>query len=504
MSPSLVTSLFGLLIVVGQLAAADVPPAIPSDQAEFFERRVRPILVEHCWSCHGEKKQQAGLRLDSRDAAIKGSDNGPILVPGKPDDSQLVAAIGHGGDLKMPPKGKLPDDAIAALTEWVRLGLPWPASSRSNVARAADAWKTHWAFQPVRDPVLSTVRHTAWPRGPIDHFILAQLETHGLTPSPAAEKPVLLRRVTFDLIGLPPTPEEVAAFEADQSPDAFARVVDRLLASPHYGERWARHWLDIARYADSKGYVFFEDARYPWAYTYRDWVIRAFNDDLPYDQFIIKQLAADQLDSHDSRSLAALGFVTCGNHYMNNVHDILDDRIDVVTRGLLGLTVGCARCHDHKFDPIPTADYYSLYGVFRSASEPLIPPLLDSSLSTPEYDKFDTEMQKRQRALDEFVTRKYDTLVGEAKTRLTEYLLAANATKDQPSTENFMLLVNEGDLNPAMLQRWWILLDKSRKANDPVWAPWHAFASLPDAEFSKQSAAVSAKLREPPSSLGGE
>jgi mono/diheme cytochrome c family protein len=536
MSPSLVTSLFGLLIVAGQLATADVPPAVSAvsaDQADFFERRVRPILAEHCWSCHGEKKQQAGLRLDSRAAAIKGSDNGPILVPGKPDDSQLVEAIRHVGDLKMPPKGKLPDDAIAALTEWVRLGVPWPASSKSDAARATDAWKTHWAFQPVRDPALPTVRHTAWPRAPIDHFILAQLETHGFAPSLPAEKPVLLRRVTFDLIGLPPTPEEVAAFEADQSPDAFARVVDRLLASLHYGERWARHWLDIARYADSKGYVFFEDARYPWAYTYRDWVIRAFNDDLPYDQFIIKQLAADLLHAPpieggpegrqtalgdrspltpspsppggrggygSSRDLAALGFVTCGNHYMNNVHDILDDRIDVVTRGLLGLTVGCARCHDHKFDPIPTADYYSLYGVFRSASEPLIPPLLDPSLSTPEYAKFDTEMQKRQRALDEFVTRKYDTLVGEAKSRLTEYLLAANATKDQPSTENFMLLVNEGDLNPAMLQRWWILLDKSRKGHDPVWAPWHAFAALPSEEFANRAADVCSSLPLPQAS----
>jgi mono/diheme cytochrome c family protein len=492
--------LTGLLIVCGPLSA-DEPPAVPADQADFFERRVRPILAEHCWSCHGEKKQQAGLRLDSRDAAIKGSDNGPIVVPGKPDDSQLVAAIRRTGDLKMPPKSKLPDDGVAALTEWVRLGLPWPATPKSDAARAPDARKKHWAFQPVRDPPLPSVRDAAWPRTSIDRFILSTLEARGLSTAPRAHKHILLRRVSFELIGLPPTPEEVTAFEADQSPDAFSRVVDRLLASPHYGERWGRHWLDVARYADSKGYVFFEEATYPWAYTYRDWVIRAFNDDLPYDQFVVRQLAADQLDSHDSRSLAALGFVTCGNHYMNNVHDILDDRIDVITRGLLGLTVTCARCHDHKFDPVPTADYYSLYGVFRSASEPLIPPLLDPPPTTVEYDKFDTELQKRQRALDEFVTRKYDELVTQAKSRLAEYLLAANATKDQPSTENFMLLVEEGDLNPAMLQRWWIRLDKARRTADPVWAAWHAFAALPEAEFANRAAEVCALL---PSPLGGE
>jgi hypothetical protein len=500
-----------LLIVCGPLSAADVAPAVPADQADFFERRVRPILAEHCWSCHGEKKQQAGLRLDSRDAAIKGSDNGPIVAPGRPDDSQLVHAIRRTGDLKMPPQGKLPDDAIAVLTEWVRIGLPWPNAANSNAVRDATAWRSHWAFQPVRDPPPPAVRDTDWPRTSIDRFILSALEARGLAPSRAAEKHVLLRRVTFDLIGLPPTPEEVTAFEADQSPDAFARVVDRLLASPHYGERWGRHWLDVARYADSKGYVFFEEAKYPWAYTYRDWVIRAFNDDLPYDRFITLQLAADSfyrspLTSNPSppggrgeitpRDLAALGFITCGNHYMNNVHDILDDRIDVVTRGLLGLTVTCARCHDHKFDPVPTADYYSLYGVFRSASEPLIPPLLDPPPTTVEYDRFDTELQKRQRALDEFVTRKYDALVSQAKSRLAEYLLAANATKDQPSTENFMLLVEEGDLNPAMLQRWWIRLDKSRRQPDPVWSVWHAFAALPSDAFANRAAEVSAKLRE--------
>src|SRR5205085_11196843 len=223
------------------------------------------------------------------------------------------------------------------------------------------------------------VHNRAWCRKDLDCFILARLESKGLTPAPAADKRTLLRRVTFDLIGLPPTPEEVAAFEADAAPDAFAKVVDRLLASPHYGERWGRHWLDVARYADTKGYVFEEERRYPFAYTYRDYVIRAFNDDLPYDQFVTQQIAADKLPpGEDKRPLAAMGFLTLGRRFLNSAPDIIDDRIDVVCRGLLGLTVGCARCHDHKFDPIPQKDYYSLYGVFAISVEPNDLPLIDS------------------------------------------------------------------------------------------------------------------------------
>ncbi|TMQ29471.1 MAG: DUF1549 domain-containing protein, partial [Planctomycetota bacterium] len=220
-------------------------------------------------------------------------------------------------------------------------------------------------------------------------------------------KRTLIRRATFDLIGLPPAPEDIAAFEADRTPDAFARVVDRLLASPHYGERWGRYWLDVARYADTKGYVFFEENDYPWAYTYRDYVIRAFNDDLPYDRFVLEQLAADQLPlGPDQRPLTALGFLTLGGRFMNNQQDILDDRIDTVTRGLLGLTVACARCHDHKFDPIPSKDYYSLYGIFASCTEPTVPPLFEEPPQTPAYAAFAKELQARQQRLAQFVRTK--------------------------------------------------------------------------------------------------
>jgi hypothetical protein len=287
----------------------------------------------------------------------------------------------HDGKIKMPPSGKLKADEIAAITAWVGMGAPWPEAplSEAAVKEAAtgayaitEGQRKFWSFRPVRTPPLPPVKDRSWAAGSaIDRFILARLEKEGLKPAPPADRRTLIRRATFDLHGLPPTPAEVDAFLADRSPDAWAKVVDRLLASPRYGERWARHWLDVARYADTKGYVFEEDRRYPHAYNYRDWVVRAFNEDLPYDRFVTEQLAADRLPlGDDKRPLAALGFLTVGRRFLNNPHDIIDDRIDVVTRGFLGLTVSCARCHNHKFDPIPTADYYSLYGVFASSVEP--------------------------------------------------------------------------------------------------------------------------------------
>jgi hypothetical protein len=363
------------------------------------------------------------------------------------------------------------------------------------VCSACPAADPHWAFQPVSDPKLPVVRQHGWPRTSVDHFILAKLEAKGLTPSAAADRRTLLRRVTFDLIGLPPTPEEIAAFEADRSPDAFARVVDRLLASPHYGERWGRHWLDVARYADTKGYVFFEEQAYPWAWTYRDYVLRAFNEDLPYDQFIVQQLAADQLPlDKDRRPLTALGFLTLGGHFMSNPHDILDDRIDVVTRGLLGLTVTCARCHDHKFDPISSKDYYALYGVFASSREPLELPLFEEPPKTPAYESFRKELQKREKALADFVRTKETQLREGARKRVAEYLLAAHALRDQPRIDDFMLIADGNDLNPAMIARWAAYLRQTRKKHHPVWIPWHQYAALPEKEFTAKAREVCGQL----------
>src|SRR5437588_5089923 len=271
-------------------AAEKNAPPVSVQEAEFFEARVRPVLAENCFSCHGPLKQKSGLRLDSRSALLKGSENGPVIDSGEQGNSRLIQAVRYAGEIKMPPRGKLPAQAVEVLTAWVKMGVPWPQERASSGSDAlAESWQRHWAFEPVKKPVLTTSKERNWPRSTIDRLILARLEASGLSPSAPADRRTLLRRATLDLLGLPPSPEEIEAFEADRAPDAFARVVERLLASPHYGERWGRYWLDVARYADTKGYVFFEENDYPWAYTYRDYVIRTFNEDLPYDQFVLAQ-----------------------------------------------------------------------------------------------------------------------------------------------------------------------------------------------------------------------
>ena len=347
---------------------------VSPEQVEFFEREVRPVLADQCYSCHGAEKQKAELRLDSRDAVLKGGDGGAVVVLGKPEESSLIKSIRHEGDSKMPAKApKLSDPQIAALTEWVRMGLPWPEGETRKLSNAERAAREHWAFQPVVNPAVPE-GGKAWAEGgnAIDGFLGAQLGKQGLKGSARASRRTLIRRLTFDLTGLPPTLAEIRDYESDGSGEdaAYGRVVDRLLASPRYGERWGRHWLDVARYADTRGYLAGGvERKFPFSYTYRDWVVEAFNTDLPYNRFVELQLAADKIGG-DKRHLAALGFLTVGRRFLNSVHDVIDDRIDVVTRGLLGMTTACARCHDHKFDPIPQKDYYALHGVFMSSTEP--------------------------------------------------------------------------------------------------------------------------------------
>lgn len=367
-------------VCAGQSAAPS--PA----QAEFFEKSVRPVLAENCISCHGPEKQKAGLRLDSRTALLAGGKTGPVMVPGKPEQSLLLTALHYEGQPRMPPRGKLQESEIRAVTAWIKEGAPWPEGTArlrtvpmapGMVVTAHD--REFWSFRPPAASPLPVVQNCAWPQQPLDYFILASQEAHGLHPSAPADKRTLLRRATFDLIGLPPTPGEVEAFLADSSEDAYRKVVDRLLASPHYGERWARHWLDVARYGEDQAHTF-QARKYPEGFRYRDWLIRAFNEDLPYDQFIREQLAADLLaEPNRLDRLPALGFLSLGPVYYGDPKklDQMDDRIDTVTRGFLGLTVACARCHDHKFDPIPTRDYYALAGVFASTEYmevPLVPP----------------------------------------------------------------------------------------------------------------------------------
>ncbi|MEE3364000.1 MAG: DUF1553 domain-containing protein [Planctomycetota bacterium] len=365
---------------------------------------------------------------------------------------------------------------------------------------AADAEPTHWALKPVTRPVVPAVNTNGWARNPIDAFIWRRLRKAGLTPSPGADRHTLIRRGSFDLLGLPPAhkrPRDTSSSNRSR----WASVVDRLLSSPHYGERWGRHWLDVARYADTKGYVFFEDRSFPWAWTYRDYVVRSFNDDLPYNRFVLEQLAADQLDL-DSRpaSRAAMGFLTLSPRFMNNLHDQIDDQIDVVTRGLLGLTVTCARCHDHKYDPIPQADYYSLYGVFRSSSEPLVPPELSRPANTEQQRKFQAELEKRSKAIRQFIIKTHADMQVAARKRAAEYLLQAQRTLAQPPTDNFMLLTEAGGLNPSIVLKWRVYLEELEAASlventrNPVWGAWHELARLDDGAPESYAQALPALL----------
>ena len=364
------------------VAFADTPT---SDQVEFFEKRIRPVLVEHCYDCHsaGAKKIKGGLVVDSRAGVRKGGDTGAIITAGDPDASMLIQAIRHlDEDTAMPPKEKLSPAIIADLEQWVRMGAPDPRSDDTVAAvqkKSSIDWTTArewWSFKPLAAPTAPAVKDVAWAVSDIDRFVLAKVEAAGLTPTADAEKPALIRRATYDLTGLPPAPAEVEAFLADARPDAFAAVIDRLLASPRYGERWGRHWLDVVRYADSAGDN--SDFPIPQMRRYRDWVIEAFNRDVPYDRFVREQLAGDLLGGEGDERLAritATGYLANARRFGSRVDDYpwhltIEDTIDNVGRAFLGLSLSCSRCHDHKFDPITQNDYYALYGIFNSTRYP--------------------------------------------------------------------------------------------------------------------------------------
>lgn len=368
-----------LLLAVLATGVATHSRAQGPQGAEFFENEIRPILAEHCYACHsGSAQPMGGLRLDSEEGFRKGGSRGQPVSPGEPENSLLITAVRHRDEvLRMPPAGRLHDREIATLTTWVRLGAPWGyavESVENDENGSSDG--SLWAFRTPGDPPIPDVKNRRWVRTPVDAFVLAELEAKGLRPAPPADKRALIRRATFDLVGLPPTPEQIEAFLADGSANAFAALVERLLASPRYGERWGRHWLDIARYADSNGLD--ENLVFKNAYRYRDYVIDAFNRDLPYDRLIHEQLAGDLLSGDGDESASydrqiATGFIALGAKMLAEDDpvkmemDIVDEQLDTVGRALLGMTVGCARCHDHKFDPISIADYYSLAGIFKSS-----------------------------------------------------------------------------------------------------------------------------------------
>ncbi|WP_425397778.1 PSD1 and planctomycete cytochrome C domain-containing protein [Aeoliella sp.] len=363
-----------LLAAAMALSPLLVRTAAADEGVDFFEQHIRPVLVESCYGCHSgaDGTTEGELALDNRASMLRGGRGGAIVVPGKPDESRLLKAIEyHDAALQMPPDERLSDEAIAAFRQWIAMGAPDPrdgaAPELDTIASRADE---HWAFQkPVRPEVPEDA--TGWSRSDVDRLIVAKLAAAELKPSPQASKRTLIERLYFDLVGLAPTQEEIEQFVADDDPEAYHKLVDRLLASPQFGERWARHWLDLARFADTKGYVFTEDRTFPHAYKYRDWVTSAINDDMPIDRFMMYQLAADRMiDSPDEQHhVAAQGFVTLGRRFVNNKHDIVADRIDVVFRGMMGLSVACARCHDHKYDPVSDEDYYALYGILQSSRE---------------------------------------------------------------------------------------------------------------------------------------
>jgi hypothetical protein len=366
-----------LLLLPATLRAADpvkavLPPA--ADRSVDFVKDVQPILAKACVGCHGPEKQKGGLRLDDRKSAFRGGNRGAVLVPGKPLDSRLLTlAAGLDAELRMPPEGRKPLSAadLGLLRAWIEQGARWPDDGGTTVVQTKS---DHWSFQPIRRPTPPAVKNTASVRNDIDRFVLARLEKEGLTPSPEADRVTLIRRLSFDLLGLPPAPEEVDAFLADERPDAYERLVDRLLASPHYGERWGRHWLDLARYADSDGFE--KDTGRPYAWRYRNWVIEALNRDLPYDQFTVEQLAGDLLPNATVEQKVATGF---HRNTLTNKEGGVDqeqfrveavvDRVNTTGKVWLGLTVGCAQCHDHKYDPLSQREYYQLFGFFNSDKE---------------------------------------------------------------------------------------------------------------------------------------
>jgi mono/diheme cytochrome c family protein len=475
---------FSTAAVLAAFVASAAAAEIPAPDLEFFEAKVRPLLADRCYQCHSleQNKSRGGLTLDTRQGWQKGGETGKVIEPGKPEESPLITAISYlDPDLQMPPKGeKLSDAEIAILTEWVKRGAPDPRDGGKDIATKltglTDQARHHWAFQPIKKPALSENKQQSWCKTPVDTFILQKLEAAGMTPNEPAAKEALIRRAYYDLIGLPPTPYEVADFLKDQSPDAFAKVIDKLLASPHYGERWGRHWLDTARYSDTIGGERNNrttEYRYPHAWTYRDYVIKSFNEDKPYTQFIIEQLAADHLPDvkEGDPRLAALGFLTVGERF-RNVNDVINDRIDTVSKGFLGLTVSCARCHDHMFDPIPQKDYYALHGVFASSFEPDDKPALPTKVDPKEREDYDKKYAALSRELRDRYFETVEHYLEDLWSKPEAYIEAAlaGAQRNRASASDLKKrndLIREHKLDEQFLT----YLSRAIIRNTSVWSP---------------------------------
>jgi hypothetical protein len=499
-------------VIVARIGVALGLSAIASAQVnvkhiEFFEAKIRPILVNKCYSCHTDNKL-GGLRVDSRAGLLEGGKRGPAIVPGAPDRGLLLPAVMQVDEkLKMPLSGgKLKEDEIADLRYWIQIGAPWPhveladqsgrklegAPAESKGFRIRPDQKTFWAFQPLKRGPPPEVKDKTWATGAIDLFVMAKLEEKNLKPVPQADKLALIRRATFDLTGLPPTPEQVDAFINDTSPDAFAKVVDRLLESPHYGERWARHWLDVARYADGGGrgpgavgavnlrsFLGYGMTRDGFAATwrYRDWVIQAINEDLPYDQFVRAQIAADLMPAKDrEKLLPGLGFFGLGPWFTGD--DVIfsearanerDDKVDALSKGFLGLTVTCARCHDHKYDPLSQKDYTALAGIFASSG------FKEYILSPPEavdrYRGQHARLKAKAEEIEEFAEVCGYRIGASLAAEIPQYMLAVRKAVLSNPKPDLKTLAAAEKLNPELLERWFVYLTEAEKQHNYV-KPW--------------------------------
>ncbi len=426
-------------IAVLALCASLAFPAeqLTSEQIDFFESKIRPVLAEHCYSCHSTKakKLKAELYLDNREAVFRGGESGPIIVPGKTAESLLIRAIRYEEEsLEMPPKAKLPERVIADFEKWIEIGAPWPSGGDAKIAAGATGFdfekyrREHWSFRPIKRPDLPVVADTEWVKRPIDHFVGARLKNAGMRPAPQADKRTLIRRAYFDLIGLPPTSEQVKEFVKGEK--TWSAVIEELLDSPHYGERWARHWLDVARYSDGLG-GFLDNGPLPQAWRYRDWVVAALNRDLPFNEFVRQQIAGDLLDK-PMKTAAGTGFFAVGPTYRSDGGDpeskaqalaeTLSDRVDTFSRAFLGLTIACARCHDHKFDPITAKDYYALAGVFKNTNVrefPLVSP--DVVKAYQDHDKAIKKLDADIKKLDRIARQKKRPLTPEEEADLKKW-----------------------------------------------------------------------------------
>jgi len=496
------------LIIVSLLLCSPALAAGPEEQDHFFESKIRPILAKRCFECHGEKKQESSIRLDHKTMVMGTTAETSLITPGNVEKSRLWQVIKYDdNDVQMPPAAQLPDDEKSLLKTWIEQGAFWPEEAGAPPAKSGipylpdgtidfvEAVQQHWAYRPIANVPVPVPNHAERYQTEIDRFLAGPLEQAGLTFSPPASRETLIRRLKMDLHGVPPAFSEVQAFVQNESPHAVDQLVDELLASPLYGQRWGRHWLDVARYADTKGYVFTQNRYYPYSYTYRDYVVNALNNDTPYNDFIREQLAADQLGFAESDPrLAALGFLTVGARFLNREPDIIDDRIDVVTRGLMGMTVSCARCHDHKFDPIPTKDYYSLYGVFQSSYEPDQGPLIGKlDMENPGIRRFYAEREKREKEVQDYITKSHHDLLQQSVVQLDD-LIPAAAKSMELVDKDTDLQPKHGTPRSKLIEHWKKLITRRVKENDPVFTAWKQLMAISDDVLAQPENAVVTQL----------